>query len=185
MPNFEVHNQYAKYAVIFTGIGCIAIDIVSGGYGLKGAISIPIAIFSTYMLSPDLDQRCNGSLRYWPNIFDCWWRIYAWMFNHRGLSHIPVIGTLTRVVWLLWPFYLLFELTILKRLLYQLLGASVDYNVSFFNFIKYNIINNLDIIKYICFGLEFPAWMHYAMDFPETARKLIRNRREKRRLVIN
>jgi uncharacterized metal-binding protein len=53
----------------------------------------------TYLLSPDLDLSDSDPARNW-GIVHVIWRPYSRIFRHRGLSHTPVIGTLTRIVYL-------------------------------------------------------------------------------------
>ena len=57
-------------------------------------------LFGTLLLSPDLDlDRCRSSNNW--GIFRFLWSPYARAFKHRGLSHVPIFGTLTRVLYLL------------------------------------------------------------------------------------
>lgn len=56
-------------------------------------------VLSTYYLPPDLDTVSNAYYRYGRLRFI--WRPYQKLFSHRGLSHFVLIGTFTRVVYLL------------------------------------------------------------------------------------
>lgn len=56
-------------------------------------------VLSTYYLSPDLDTFSNAYRRFGRLRFI--WRPYQMMFSHRGLSHFVLIGTLSRLVYLL------------------------------------------------------------------------------------
>ena len=53
----------------------------------------------TYLLSPDLDLARSDPARSW-GIIQSIWRPYSWLFRHRGISHTPVFGTLTRLIYL-------------------------------------------------------------------------------------
>ena len=59
-----------------------------------------VFIYSSYFLSPDVDLSYKNKpfslkgLLTFPFIF------YSLIFRHRGLSHMPIIGTLTRLVYL-------------------------------------------------------------------------------------
>lgn len=56
-------------------------------------------VFSSLLLSPDLDLVRSRPAHRWGPL--SWiWVPYAWLFRHRGVSHVPVIGTLTRVAYL-------------------------------------------------------------------------------------
>lgn len=56
-------------------------------------------IFATYFLSPDMDVFRSGPIRRW-GPFRFIWLPYTIFFTHRGLSHVPLLGTLTRVGYL-------------------------------------------------------------------------------------
>lgn len=56
-------------------------------------------VLSTYYLPPDLDTVSNAYRRYGRLRFI--WRPYQKLFCHRGLSHFVLIGTFTRIVYLL------------------------------------------------------------------------------------
>lgn len=51
-----------------------------------------------YLLSPDLDTRSRSYRRWGPLRYI--WLPYILIFKHRGLSHNPVIGPLTRLLYL-------------------------------------------------------------------------------------
>lgn len=56
-------------------------------------------VLSTYYLPPDLDTVSNAYHRY--GRFRFIWKPYQKLFSHRGLSHFVLIGTLTRVIYLM------------------------------------------------------------------------------------
>lgn len=45
--------------------------------------------------------------RRWPAPFRQWWEMYARLFDHRKISHTPIIGTFTRLLWI-FPILFLF-----------------------------------------------------------------------------
>ncbi len=53
----------------------------------------------TYLLLPDLDLRDSDPAKSW-GIVQVIWRPYARVFKHHGFSRTPVLGTLSRVVYL-------------------------------------------------------------------------------------
>lgn len=65
-------------------------------------------IYGTFFLHPDLDLARNVRLFSWKGLFTLPFRPYSYLFRHRGISHIPVIGTITRIVWLIIFFGALF-----------------------------------------------------------------------------
>ncbi|MEM9673975.1 MAG: DUF2227 family putative metal-binding protein, partial [Bacteroidota bacterium] len=68
-----------------------------------------IGCFCGIFISPDLDMRQRTVsettlLRWSSGIGYIWiflWYPYAMLFRHRGISHTPIIGTITRVLYLL------------------------------------------------------------------------------------
>jgi uncharacterized metal-binding protein len=58
-------------------------------------------IYATLFLHPDLDLVHKTSLFSLKGLLTFPWRGYSMIFKHRGISHLPVIGTVTRILWLL------------------------------------------------------------------------------------
>ncbi|OGG43706.1 MAG: hypothetical protein A3F84_27330 [Candidatus Handelsmanbacteria bacterium RIFCSPLOWO2_12_FULL_64_10] len=56
-------------------------------------------LFGTFLLSPDLDLKDNVSAKNW-GLLRLFWRPYAALFRHRGISHAPIAGTLTRILYM-------------------------------------------------------------------------------------
>lgn len=46
-------------------------------------------------------------IRRWPPPLRWWLYVYALIFKHRGVSHHPLFGTLTRLIWLVFPLFLI------------------------------------------------------------------------------
>jgi len=65
----------------------------------NGAVFAVAYLFGTFLLSPDLDLKENVSARNW-GLFRLFWRPYAALFRHRGVSHVPFLGTLTRILYM-------------------------------------------------------------------------------------
>lgn len=61
--------------------------------------------YGTLFLHPDLDLVHKIKLFSLRGILTLPFRPYSLIFKHRGISHIPIIGTLTRVLWLLGLFW--------------------------------------------------------------------------------
>lgn len=62
------------------------------------ALAAGVGCLTGLWLTPDLDQQSHAPF---------FWQGYARLFKHRGISHWPVVGTITRVVYLGWPCYIL------------------------------------------------------------------------------
>ena len=78
-------------------------------------------LLSTFLLSPDLDLRENQSKKNW-GLLRYLWGPYAGLFKHRGISHTPFLGTLTRLIYLLVAVYVV--LAVLNALFDLNLGLS-------------------------------------------------------------
>ena len=65
-------------------------------------------LFSSFLLSPDMDLKNSDSMKNW-GVLRHLWRAYANGFRQRGLSHVPILGTLTRLVYILLLVYAIFE----------------------------------------------------------------------------
>ncbi len=57
--------------------------------------------YGTLFLHPDLDLARNIRLFSLKGLLTLPFRPYSYLFRHRGISHMPLIGTLTRILWLL------------------------------------------------------------------------------------
>ena len=64
-------------------------------------------LFGTFLLSPDMDLNTSDPMKNW-GVLRLLWRPYAQVFKHRGLSHMPIVGTLTRVFYIFIVVYVLF-----------------------------------------------------------------------------
>jgi len=84
---------------------CVALLFVAQHYqvvtiGWEGmAIFVGAYLFSSLLLSPDLDLRHNRSRRRW-GLLGFLWIPYTKIFKHRGVSHSLLFGTLTRLGYL-------------------------------------------------------------------------------------
>ncbi len=56
-------------------------------------------LLATFWLSPDLDLHHSSPSRNWLIFRKLWWP-YSKIFRHRGWSHFPVLGSLTRLSYL-------------------------------------------------------------------------------------
>jgi uncharacterized metal-binding protein len=73
-------------------------------------------VLGTFLLSPDLDLKHSKPSKRWKAL-KILWRPYQKKSKHRGISHIPLLGTLTRLL------YIFLLITALYYLLYFLLSS--------------------------------------------------------------
>lgn len=134
------------------------------GLGWLGLLSFAGAyLFSSLLLSPDLDLRSNSARRRW-GILGFIWVPYTKVFKHRGLSHNLLFGPLTRIGYLfLW-------------------GALVIFALNYFG-LRANIHVRLDkeILAMIGIGLYLPNVLHILYDHFDS--KVLKGRARSRRTV--
>ena len=104
MPSGKTHTRIdVAFLLLLAGAAVYFQDDLSRRFGRDrlvehGAVFALAYLFGTFLLSPDLDLKNNASARNW-GLFRLFWRPYAALFNHRGISHMPFLGTLTRVLY--------------------------------------------------------------------------------------
>ncbi|MBC8550877.1 MAG: DUF2227 family putative metal-binding protein [Candidatus Brocadiales bacterium] len=90
MPNKSTHDA----GIVIMSVGTFSLGIWNG-WNFTTVLYTIMGMFLGVFVTPDLDlyENCRGT-------FWCWfWKPYGKMFRHRGISHTPIIGTLTRIVY--------------------------------------------------------------------------------------
>ena len=105
-------------------------------------------LFSTFLLSPDLDLRKNISKRNW-GLLGFIWLPYSWIFKHRGISHSLLLGPLTRILYL----------AVIVAIAILILKYSFHYKIKI-GFDDYDI----ELIIAILAGLYLPSIVHSLLD---------------------
>ncbi len=86
----------------------VELGTLPGWVGLGAALNVgrgPLVIFAgayvaaSLFLSPDLDLERSSAAYRWRKA-RVLWKPYAALFRHRGISHSPVWGPLTRILYL-------------------------------------------------------------------------------------
>ncbi len=105
MPSHHFHDT-ASLALACT----LLYAGVRQGHFAEGAL-MAVGAASSVILSPDLDNSYSMArlrlTRRGGLVAQAWCTVYDRLFRHRGLSHVPVIGTLTRLAWLVGPLAIL------------------------------------------------------------------------------
>ena len=65
--------------------------------------------YGTLFLHPVVDLARNVRLLSLKGLLTLPFRPYSYLFRHRGISHMPLIGTITRILWLIGFLALLFH----------------------------------------------------------------------------
>ena len=104
MPSGKLHLQLEMLVLALLLIA--AAVAVAGGWIADGnewrqpALSFVAAyLFSSLLLSPDMDLARSNPQNRWGILRVLWWP-YARLFRHRGWSHNPLLGPLSRVLYL-------------------------------------------------------------------------------------
>jgi len=144
MPSGKIHDQIWRVGLDYMLVATLS--VIFPLIIFTGEVEL-IAIFSGYLLGsfiePDLDQYAitTSEARLYKWFKDVgafivgYFTWYAYRFKHRGISHFPVIGTLTRWIWMFFPFMIYWILSgnydgflILKNkwLIYMFIGNSIS-----------------------------------------------------------
>ena len=103
-------KTHAKYAVAVLTMTATASPFVAHVYGGTVAISAVAGAVSGWLVTPDADiphithdeRRMIRRLSIVGRIWVAYWWPYGRIFRHRGISHAPLVGTLTRMLYLMW-----------------------------------------------------------------------------------
>ncbi|MDW8293267.1 MAG: DUF2227 family putative metal-binding protein [Anaerolineae bacterium] len=104
-------EQHAKlHAAVGIGLSCGAIALISQCAPCADETMLALLGYALgAVVTPDWDlprTRAHALMRRVPIVgwaLVAYARLYARIFAHRGISHLPIIGTLTRAAWLLAP----------------------------------------------------------------------------------
>lgn len=118
-----------------------------------GAVALFVGayLFSSLLLSPDLDLRHNEARQRW-GLLGFVWLPYTKIFKHRGVSHSLLFGTLTRLGYL------------------ALLAVIVALGLSYFNVWAMPVAQvpwtklDLWLVGILLGGLWFPNILHAFVD---------------------
>lgn len=105
MPAYRTHvtmNLFLGLPLALAALKYTVLSSPSDMLSFSGAF-----IYGTYFLHPDMDLARNIRLFSIKGLLTLPFRPYSYLFRHRGLSHMPIIGTITRVLWLLAILWLL------------------------------------------------------------------------------
>src|SRR3989304_2034863 len=123
-----LYKKHVKFNIFFLPLILFFIFYIFKSSFLHLTIFSLTFIYSTLFMSPDLDLANQIKFFSIRGFFTLPFRFYSIFFRHRGLSHYPIIGSLTRILWLGGFIYLLFYLLnkpiISKKELFKVLKSS-------------------------------------------------------------
>lgn len=102
-------------------------------WGLPGGV-----LLGTLLLSPDMDMLNTRSAKRW-GPFKLLWLPYAWLHDHRGISHSWLIGPAVRILYLSLPVALIWFYC------WDFEGAG-------------------EWLAWLCLGVYLANWLHLAQD---------------------
>jgi uncharacterized metal-binding protein len=156
-------KTHSRAGVIFIGATSVLSTVyIRHAVNNEFALSLMAGSILGWLMPPDLDlpNRTHDEHRIMnlnPILGRLWvgfWASYGQVFGHRGISHWPIIGTLTRILWL-------FRHLILFVVFLALLETAnyIDINVDFLN-----IEPNLYVLGGILIGWIGQDLVHLALD---------------------
>ena len=159
MPSGRIHLRIE--AVLLVALGAV------GGWlaSLKAIEMVTAAAFvasyalSMLLLSPDLDLRRSRAFARW-GLFRWLWIPYAAVFRHRQVSHHPIVGPLTRILYL----------SVIVALVGLAVCAATGWRVS-------PCLPQAEILVALVAGLYLPNLVHILADRVDTGWKRARARR--------
>ena len=109
--------------------------------------------YSTLFMNPDMDLAHQIRLKSLRGILSIPFRSYSKFFSHRGLSHNPIFGSLTRIAWLvLWA-------AAAFLIIYKTLPSQKSL-------LKFYYMHQ-PFILYGLAGVCFADWSHLLLDMKE------------------
>ncbi len=106
-------------------------------------------LYSTLFMNPDMDLANKIKLLSIRGILSLPFRFYSLIFKHRGISHSPILGTATRILWLTGFVYLLFYIC----------------NISLFNKVDLKTLIRNTSFLFVISGIALADICHLFLDF--------------------
>lgn len=98
MPDHYQHDQFNfGIGLLIIVLLMVGISILTKNYTIW-IIGILSYLFASAFLSPDLDIKSKPVTRW--RMLSFIWYAYRKIFKHRGVSHKPLLGTITRIIYL-------------------------------------------------------------------------------------
>lgn len=149
MPSAKKHLQMEL--LLFPGVLFVFYSL--GPHVLESVVFGCSYIFSSLLLTPDLDLPDSQTIKRWGPM-RALWLFYHRIFKHRGLSHNLILGPVTRIVYLL-IILILFTLTINYLLIWFEL-PDLQFTPSFGLIRKW--------LPIVALGLYIPNFLHIIYD---------------------
>ena len=166
MPSGRVHD--GVNTVLTLAVGPVA---YAGGFDVADIVLFTLgSLFATYYLSPDLDLEGTRPVRRWGRLSFIW-KPYSSVVPHRGISHYPIVGILTRLGYLFLVFALFW---------FSLVGLLHYLGLSPPRLDPYAVLKPRVWGPFLA-GALFADTLHIAMDHVWSSLKRRRRKRRRRR----
>ncbi|MCX8164490.1 MAG: DUF2227 family putative metal-binding protein [Aquificaceae bacterium] len=122
-------------------------------------------LFGTFFLSPDIDLSHSKPARRWRGL-GFFWRPYQCFSKHRGLSHIPLLGTFVRLGYtVLLSLFLYFTLLGFSR---YYAPTLMEVLISLDPLELFSHLANREEVFYFALGVVVSEIFHIALDLLTT-----------------
>jgi len=157
-------KQHAAFALAITAASAVSSTVLYATGHEEVALGVVGGALTGYILTPDIDvntmtyEEARMYRVFWllGVVWTSLWTPYATAFSHRGWSHTPIIGTLTRLAYILLVSTLIIWISRVPGLNPYALAEYAYYNptVSISWFLLWAC---QDIVHYIC-DISSTAW---------------------------
>ena len=137
MSNYKGHNLFNL--IFFLPITLAGIFYFFTQNGEHLCLYAGGFIFATFFMSPDSDIADKIKMNSLRGVLSLPFRLYSKFFKHRGISHWIVVGTFTRIFWLVLLFAICYTLLYQRTLsleplisFYKAHTLSVNYAIAGF-----------------------------------------------------
>jgi len=126
MPDGKVHTKFNIKVFFVLTIATSLYMIVEQSLLINYYIFDAAIVVGTIFLSPDLDQNGSISDRILPWKFELFWNPYSGLFKHRKISHCPILGTISRILYI----FVFTAIAINWKPIYESLELMISYCIN-------------------------------------------------------
>ena len=110
-------RTHARVAAIVGVSVLLATPVTAQSFGVDCAAGSAAGALAGYLVTPDIDlitltreeRRMRKRVPVFGRLWVAYWAAYGSFFTHRGVSHWPIIGTMTRAAYAFWWVPLMFD----------------------------------------------------------------------------
>ena len=150
MPSGKTHDRVNIASTVMAGVVGIKM-----GFGVYDVLAFSLgSLVATFWFSPDLDLSYSKPVKRWGKLSFIWLP-YSLLIPHRGISHVPVVGILTRFGYIFVIFATLWFLLTGNLYNLELLPSKLKPSLLF---------NNPYILPFLL-GILFADTLHILLDW--------------------